>query len=566
MILFTLSIERKNVVPGVYRPLQQLTTQTEKRNPYKYYFPQLTHDGLGVPTYRPPSSQNNVQRLLLTTQKDRTTYRQPLYDRTVIPQAVFRTESTDTLKTEASPYFIQNTALDTANVQNAEQKHQLHFQRKMAEARQLVQLRSKVPIVTGNEIQQNVFKGTLGSQSFLGKPLSPSAKSLSYVIQQGVFAKNLAAPTRQMRATYQPVRALYKQFEAGKTNRYATGSHYTDVYPLYYMHEPNNIERRNKVLDQKLLLKDDGSFLEARPSYDKSTMTLTVFESVVPKTSHSSMARSQIAGYKKNIPVSYQKNVVSNTNAYLAAQSVAPPNMNEHTLQSSKVVSNIYHNWRPSYSPLIFQSVKPETRASAFARTSAENRQKAKEVPQYNNNYVKNLQRTWSRSPNYAKSVIPTASNLFNKHANNTLDTASAVSANRNVDSDEVTAENLATIFSEIDSDAIEAISSVNPLVRKDQIASNNIQMIVTKSTGNAPFRYGSTDNQIQQPQVAGQVEPKESVNLEQMYRLPPVFESNDMQEPYIKRTNIPSPTSPTRPRFSLDRLRFGLRNGNYVR
>ena len=118
------------------------------------------------------------------------------------------------------------------------------------------------------------------------------------------------------------------------------------------------------------------------------------------------------------------------------------------------------------------------------------------------------------------------------------------------------------------DSKGLGSLRNLSPLsLYMTLMCVDNVRWLLVKlETGNAPFRYGSTDNQIQQPQVAGQVELKESVKLEQIYRLPPLFEPNDMQEPYIKRTNIPSPTSPTRPKFSLDRLRFGLRNGNYVK
>ena len=294
-------------------------------------------------------------------------------------------------------------------------------------------------------------------------------------------------------------------------------------------------------------LKDNAAFMEASPNYDNSAFTLHAMQSLIPRAQVKSiipkMQKTPMITATDSIRRSGKWGVLSNNgNRNFRNQIIANVNSNrqgpiktgsDKTLSKKLFSVNNGMGLKPGKNFIQRSEVirpKPDTTATTERNSIALSFYKEKEKPRIDfppeNDDVK-------------RDVIYGSINPLS-----------------DIDSDDVTAENLAAIFNELEGKIDEALE--DKLAKKDSIArpqkndvsrpQDEIEMTVYDTTKNTPIQKSG----VNFVRVTG--DDGAGTNFEQS--LDKQDEKKDSTIGSIKDTII-------KPGFDLRRLHFGLRNGN---
>ncbi|XP_065072352.1 uncharacterized protein LOC135696773 [Rhopilema esculentum] len=262
-------------------------------------------------------------------------------------------------------------------------------------------------------------------------------------------------------------------------------------------------------------LKDDASFMEAKPNYDRSPLTLHAVQSLLPRP----QARNLIPSMQKD-----------------ATQKA--PGIHNSRLAFLKV-------------PPTFEISSNNARDSLFSRGQQQRSEIARPGPQNNRISSKDIALSF-----YTELQRPQIS--FPKDASDEKKDViySTVNPSSDIDSDDITAENLAAIFNELDGEidhVLKADTAKESVSKKDVISEaksdverpqDQIEMTVYDASTDKPKTKGvhfikSLENEI---------------NFEQKLGIFPA-ETDDTKR---SMTN-----SELNQKFNLSQLHYGLRNGN---
>ena len=261
-------------------------------------------------------------------------------------------------------------------------------------------------------------------------------------------------------------------------------------------------------------LKDDASFMEAKPNYDRSPLTLHAVQSLLPRP----QARNRIASVQKDAT----QKATGLHNSRLAFLNVQP---------TLKVSSN-------------------NAKDSLVSREQQQRSEIARPGPQKSRINSKDIALSF-----YSELQRPQIS--FPKDASDEKKDViySTVSPSSDIDSDDITAENLAAIFNELDGEidhVLKADTAKESVSKKDTILEAKSDVERPQDQIEMTVYDSSTDKPKKGVQFIKSLE--NETNFEQKLGISPI-DTDD--------TKGPMKNSVQNQKFNLSQLHFGLRNGN---
>ena len=304
-------------------------------------------------------------------------------------------------------------------------------------------------------------------------------------------------------------------------------------------------------------LRDDASFMEASPNYDSSVLTLHAMQSLIPRA----QLKSVIPQTRKT-PIITTKNSLAAAKTTILQNSLAenkkiiafPDNGRSNLQHAMQDVARMNGEGQRDVLPtntfnnklLLIKSGKGDMPGNlAIGRSEIARPNKESNAAETNA-----IALSFYKAMEKPKIEFPPENNDENRDTIYKI-----VSPVSDIDSDGVTAENLAAIFNELDGQLDDALH--NEVAKKDSVArpqddvtrsQNEIEMTVYDTSENTPIKKSG----VQFVTVDGSngVE----TNLQQSLDIPQIEKDESVGS--LKDTII-------KPRFDLKRLHFGLRNGN---
>lgn len=301
----------------------------------------------------------------------------------------------------------------------------------------------------------------------------------------------------------------------------------------------------------KIGLKDDASFMEATPNYDSSVLTLHAMQSLIPKAKVRDMIPKLQRRPFLTAKASIERNDFSRNSMNEAPSRRALLPMGSGIRLQNILQVNALNNWQGQNMPGNALSDNAFLIKSRKSQINEETKLQRSEIsrPDIKPN-TKQIALSFYKETEKPRIEFPP------ENDNEKRDVIyKSVDPLSEIDSDDVTAENLAAIFNELDGQVDETMHEVE--TKKDEVArpqndlrrtQDEIEMTVYDVTKNTPLKKSGA--KIVKVTDGNGVE----TNLQQGFDIGPI--ENDEAVGSLKDTII-------KPRFNLKRLHFGLRNGN---
>lgn len=301
----------------------------------------------------------------------------------------------------------------------------------------------------------------------------------------------------------------------------------------------NSPERTQEQNLHQIGLKDDASFMEAIPNYDNSMLTLHEMQSLIPKAQVKSIIPQEI-----KTPLITAKDSALMKNSITEAQTGSSlPVIGSIQLQSGTAWRN--QNNIPDEKSFLLKRYKSY-------ETEERNEQRSDIAPLQREGSPRDIALSFYKEIEKPRIDFP-PENIDEKRDVIYKD----VGPLSDIDSDDVTAENLAAIFNElddqVDAELHEAVAKKDTVSRPEEDltkSQNEIEMTVYDTTKNMPIKKSGL-NLVKVTNENGA-----EMNFEQGFDIRPL--KNEKVIGTLKNTII-------RPRFNLKRLHFGLKNGNML-
>eukprot|EP00794_Sanderia_malayensis_P016860 gene16860-18562_t len=341
-----------------------------------------------------------------------------------------------------------------------------------------------------------------------------------------------------------------------------------------YAYQKSKVTNLSDDILQSIGLKDDASFMNTSPNFDRSKWTLNAFQSIIPNVQA-----------KNNIPYSEKQPLRGSNQKQSYQQKMGSMNL-QRIVGKSNLSNSLSTGGKSDH------KATGNIAGRSSGDTALQNKVTASKQSPYENHIRNGL---LQRHDN-AKEKMPlksSSSSAENEKKKNTIQTADTKSAEKqnltsdffkpkkkaeistakdddviykeinpgdDVDSDEITAKNLVSIFSALDTETNEAVSEVakkNDITQSREATASDksnaqIEMMVLKPTTKR------SESQSAVTFVDLPAEKENVVNLAQTMEPVQIKPSGD-DNPKA-RDNVA-----TKRNFNLKRLYFGIANGNML-